>query len=32
MELKPVSYAMIGVFACTVTMTVVGSAEVLMGL
>lgn len=30
--LKAFSYAMIGVFACGVAMTVVGSANVLMGL
>ncbi|GJE75609.1 hypothetical protein BGCPKDLD_2194 [Methylorubrum suomiense] len=30
--LKAFSYAMIGVFVCGVAMTVVGSANVLMGL
>ena len=31
MQLKPVSYAMIAVFACGLIMTAVGSMSVLMG-
>ncbi|CAO4176704.1 hypothetical protein EEDFHM_03928 [Methylorubrum populi] len=31
MQLKPVSYAMIAVFACGLVMTVIGSMNVLLG-
>ncbi len=32
MQLKPISYAMIAVFACGLIVTAVGSVSVLMGL
>jgi len=32
MQMKPVSYAMIAVFACGLIVTVIGSAKVLMGI
>ncbi len=31
MQMKPISYAMIAVFACGLVMTVVGSMNVLLG-